>query len=101
MGPSARAGSPLLLAELRHIGGALGRPADNAGALDHLDGDFLMLGLGMKIGPEMGQAVAGALDGLHETMGPGRPRAVTSTLPSAPATSRRSCPPTPADGSAR
>ena len=68
VGPQA--GSPLLLAELRHIGGALGRPADDAGALDHLDGDFVMLGLGMKISPEMGQAVAGALDELHETMAP-------------------------------
>src|SRR6185312_4401162 len=30
-------GSPMLLSELRHLGGALGRPAENGGALSHLD----------------------------------------------------------------
>ena len=41
-GPDAD--SPLLLAELRHLRGALGRPAEGAGALSHLDADFAMLG---------------------------------------------------------
>jgi hypothetical protein len=68
VGPEA--GSPLLLAELRHIGGALGRPAAKAGALDHLDGDYVMFALGMTMSPEMGEAVDGALTGLHETMAP-------------------------------
>ncbi len=68
VGPQA--GSPLLLAELRHIGGALGRPADNGGALDHIDAEFVMLAIGTSMTPEMGQAVGGALDGLHETMEP-------------------------------
>ena len=35
--------SPLLLAELRHLGGALARPAENGGALDKLDAEFVML----------------------------------------------------------
>ena len=35
--------SPLLLAELRHLGGALSRPAENGGALDKLDAEFVML----------------------------------------------------------
>ena len=39
-------GSPLLLAELRHLGGALARPAENGGALNKLDGEFVMLGSG-------------------------------------------------------
>ena len=34
-------GSPLLLAELRQLGGALARPAENGGALDKLDGEFV------------------------------------------------------------
>ena len=68
VGPQA--GSPLLLAELRHIGGALARPAENGGALDHLEGDYAMFALGMMMSPEMGQAVNGALDHLHETMAP-------------------------------
>ena len=99
VGPEA--GSPLLLAEIRHIGGALGRPAENAGALDHLDADYVMFALGMAMSPEMGEAVDGALADLHETMAPWAARAATSTSPSAPATSTRSSPPTPAGGSAR
>ena len=33
-------GSPLLLSELRHLGGALGRPAEDGGALSKLDAGF-------------------------------------------------------------
>jgi len=63
-------GSPLLLAELRQLGGALGRPAENAGALSHLDAAFVMIGIGMAMGPEMSQAVDAHLDKLHEAMEP-------------------------------
>jgi FAD/FMN-containing dehydrogenase len=67
-GPDA--GSPLLFAELRQLGGALGRPAENGGALSHLDADFVMLAIGMPITPELGQAVEGHLDRLAEAMDP-------------------------------
>jgi hypothetical protein len=70
VGPDA--GSPLLLAELRHIGGALGRAGENAGALAKLDADFLMFGIGMPMTPELGQAIDGYLDHLDETMAPWR-----------------------------
>jgi hypothetical protein len=63
-------GSPLLLAELRHAGGALARPAENAGALSHLDAAFVMLGIGMPMTPELGEAIGGRLDLLHDTMEP-------------------------------
>ncbi len=67
-GPEA--GSPLLLAELRHLGGALGRPAEGGGALDKLDGEFAMLGIGMPMTPELGEAIDGHLDLLEQTMQP-------------------------------
>jgi hypothetical protein len=67
-GPEA--GSPLLLAELRHLGGALGRPAENGGALSKIDAAFVMLGVGLPMTPELGQAIEGHLDELHSTMQP-------------------------------
>jgi hypothetical protein len=63
-------GSPLLGAELRHLGGALARPAENGGALDKLDGEFVMLGIGLLMDPEMGEPVTAQLDKLAETMQP-------------------------------
>jgi hypothetical protein len=42
-----RSGSRLAVAELRQLGGALGRPHPGGGALDSLDGAFLALGLGL------------------------------------------------------
>ena len=40
VGPDA--GSPLLLAEFVQLGGALGRPVTDGGALTHLDAEYLM-----------------------------------------------------------
>jgi hypothetical protein len=67
-GPEA--GSPLLLAELRHLGGALGQPAEDGGALSKLDADFVMLGVGLPMNPELGQAIQGHLDEVHDAMQP-------------------------------
>ena len=67
-GPDA--GSPLLVAELRHLGGALHRPAENGGALDKLDGDFVMLGIGMLMDPALREPITGALDRLADAMNP-------------------------------
>lgn len=47
-------GSSLLMTELRQLGGALARPAPGAGALPALDGQFVLLALGLAITPEMG-----------------------------------------------
>jgi FAD binding domain len=62
--------SPLLLAELRQLGGALGRPGPDGGALSHLDAAFVMLGVGLPMTPELGQAIEGHLDGFDEAMAP-------------------------------
>ena len=63
-------GTPLLLTELRHAGGALSRPAENSGALSHLDAEFLMFGIGMPMSPELGEAINAHLDRFDETMRP-------------------------------
>ncbi len=63
-------GSPLLLAELRHLGGALARPAENGGALDKLDGEFVLLGIGMLMDPAMREPIDAQLDKLTDAMKP-------------------------------
>ena len=63
-------GSPLLLTELRHLGGALGRPDPNGGALSQIDADFAMFGVGMPMTPELGQAIEAHLDRFDEAMRP-------------------------------
>lgn len=61
-GPGVR--TPLLFAELRHLGGALGRPAAAGGALDHIAAGFSLTGVGVPMGPEAA-AVPGALAALE------------------------------------
>jgi FAD/FMN-containing dehydrogenase len=46
-------GSGLLMAEIRHLGGALGRVEAGHGALAKLDGDYVMFGGGPAFTPEM------------------------------------------------
>jgi hypothetical protein len=66
----AEAGSPLLLTEVAQLGGALGRPAEGGGALSALDAEFMVFGIGIPMTPELGAALPGALDELHDAMGP-------------------------------
>jgi len=68
VGPDA--GSPLLLAEFVQLGGALGRPDPDGGALTHLDADFLMFGTGMAMTPAMGTGAFEALSRLEAAMEP-------------------------------
>jgi FAD/FMN-containing dehydrogenase len=51
-----RSGSPLLTAELRQLGGALGRRPESHGALSHLDGEFAMIAAGLALTDEMALA---------------------------------------------
>ena len=62
--------SPLLLAELRHLGGALRRAPENAGALDKLDAEYVMLALGMLMDPALREPIEGQLDKLLDALGP-------------------------------
>jgi FAD/FMN-containing dehydrogenase len=50
VGPGS--GTQLAIAELRQLGGALGRPDPDGGALSYLDGAFLALGVGFEGSPE-------------------------------------------------
>lgn len=68
VGPDS--GTPLLLSEIRHLGGALGRPDPDGGALSHLEANWVMYGVGMVMSPEMGEAVSAGLDRMHEAMEP-------------------------------
>ena len=63
-------GSPLLAAELRQCGGALGEPADGAGALSHLDAEYLFLGIGMAMSPEMSEAMNNQIDAVRKALEP-------------------------------
>ena len=47
-------GTTLLLAELRQLGGALGRPHPGAGSLSHLEGAFAAFAAAIAATPEMG-----------------------------------------------
>jgi FAD/FMN-containing dehydrogenase len=67
-GPEAD--SPLLMAELRQLGGAMARPAEGAGALAALDADFVMVAVGVLMAPEMKAPLDHALDRLADKMGP-------------------------------
>ena len=66
-------GSPLLLSELRQLGGAFGRAADNAGALSHIDAGFAMYSVGLPMTPELGEAIPAHLSRIDETMKPWAP----------------------------
>jgi len=59
--PSTGCGAMMI--ELRHLGGALGRPAAGGGAMDRIDGKFSLFVLG---GPGAGEAMAHAVDVLSD-----------------------------------
>jgi hypothetical protein len=62
--------SPLVMAEIRHLAGALGRPDPNGGALSHLDARFVMLGIGVPMTHELGEAIEDRLHALGDAMEP-------------------------------
>ncbi len=63
-------GSPMLMSELRQLGGALGRPDPNGGALTHLEAEWVMYSVGMPMTPELGEAIPAHLRKIEETMAP-------------------------------
>ena len=63
-------GSPLLSAELRQCGGALAEPADGAGALSHLDAEYVFCGIGLQMSPEMGEAINQRMDAVRNALEP-------------------------------
>jgi hypothetical protein len=71
-GPGPETGSTLLLAELRHLGGALARRTEGAGALDKLDFPFVMSAVGALMAPDAGETVPRDLARLDAAMAPFR-----------------------------
>jgi FAD/FMN-containing dehydrogenase len=54
-------GSPLMIVELRQLGGALSRPREGAGALGGFDAEFALFAFGIPA-PEIAEAVEAQLD---------------------------------------
>jgi FAD/FMN-containing dehydrogenase len=63
-------GSPLTAVELRHLGGAIGRPDPDAGALSSIPGELSLFVVGATPAPELDQAVQAHLGRLDEAVGP-------------------------------
>jgi hypothetical protein len=63
-------GSPLLLAELRHAGGAVASAPEGAGARSHIEGEFVFLGVGMAMAPEMAGPISGHIDSICAALEP-------------------------------
>ena len=61
--PPARLGLAAARVELRHLGGALGRPGAGHGALDVMPGAYAMFAVGMPMTPELGAAVQATAGG--------------------------------------
>jgi hypothetical protein len=61
--------SPLLQVEIRHLGGALGRPAEGGGALSHLDAAYSFSGVGMPMGPGAAEAIRTRQDQIYDALG--------------------------------
>ena len=53
-------GSPFVSAEMRHLGGAAGRPEPDGGALSHLEGEGAVFVVGVPMGPGQREMIAEA-----------------------------------------
>jgi FAD/FMN-containing dehydrogenase len=67
-------GSPLLMLELRQLGGALAEAPEGAGALGSLGGEYQLYGVGMAMGPGAAEAIVAHLDRVAEAMAPWKGR---------------------------
>jgi FAD/FMN-containing dehydrogenase len=61
---------PLLTVELRHLGGALGRPHASHGALSSIDAQYSLFGAGMVPVPELEARVRAQLQAVKAALGP-------------------------------
>jgi hypothetical protein len=63
-------GKPILSAEIRHLGGAVGRRSSQHGAVDAFEAPYLMFAVGIAPTPEFGQLVGEAVAALRQTLAP-------------------------------
>lgn len=61
---------PLVSVEIRHLGGELGRPRPEHGALSAIDASYAMYAVGMAVTPELAQATARQVDVVLGAMRP-------------------------------
>ena len=62
--------SPLLAVDLRHLGGAVGRPDPNGGAVNHLPGRFLLYAVGITPTPDAIRGVEAHVKALLGALAP-------------------------------
>jgi hypothetical protein len=63
-------GTPILSAEIRHLGGAVGRRSSQHGALDAFESPYLMFAVGLTPTPELGELVHQAVAGVRTALAP-------------------------------
>jgi hypothetical protein len=63
-------GSPLLMVELRQLGGAIGVPPVDHGALAKIGGEFALFAVGMAMDPDVTAAIDAYLAGLTAALDP-------------------------------
>jgi FAD/FMN-containing dehydrogenase len=63
-------GSPLVSVELRQLGGAVGRPAEDGGACASIDAAFILFAVGIPMGPGAAEAVETALGRVLDAAAP-------------------------------
>src|SRR5918995_2551932 len=66
----AESNSPLIMLELRQLGGALSRPPANLNPMGRSDARFILNGIGATFSPDMAQAVQAYLAYIAETVRP-------------------------------
>jgi hypothetical protein len=62
--------SPLVMVELRQLGGALRERRPGAGALGSLDGSFAFYTVGVPMTPEIGEAIESRIEALMQALAP-------------------------------
>jgi hypothetical protein len=68
----ADADTPLISVEVRHLGGALSRPAPNAGAQPSIDASYLLFDIGIAPTSEAAETVRGHAQALKDALAPCR-----------------------------
>jgi FAD/FMN-containing dehydrogenase len=66
-----QSGTPLVSVEIRHLGGAAGRPDPEGGALDHIPAQFATFAVGIAATPEMKAGVQEAVGRVREAFAEG------------------------------
>jgi FAD binding domain len=91
-GAGPGSGSRLLVVEVRHLGGALGRPSPRGGALDRMDGDFLVLGVGVGEG-DAWRGLRADAGRVLDALAPWRTGSLYLSMVETPTDGRRGLPP--------